>query len=112
MFSDQSSRDKPMKLADLPSRTIDFGHGHNLSFTVDDQGNVIGAIEGHLTPDGKLCEGYIHFDVPEFTERYGRKPGAVMWQLESWNPLTLSPSLLCTVCKNHGWIREGKWVPA
>ena len=34
------------------------------------------------------------------------------WKLESETPLTLTPSLLCPVCHHHGYIREGKWVPA
>ena len=39
-----------------------------------------------------------------------RGPGA--WTLESLEPLTLSPSLLCNRCKTHGFIRGGQWVPA
>lgn len=35
-----------------------------------------------------------------------------MWQVISENPLTLSPSLLCRVCGDHGFIREGKWIKA
>lgn len=34
------------------------------------------------------------------------------WTLEKREPLTISPSLLCQVCGHHGFIREGKWVPA
>lgn len=34
------------------------------------------------------------------------------WQVESWEPLTLSPSLLCRTCGLHGFIRAGRWVPA
>lgn len=34
------------------------------------------------------------------------------WTVESLEPLTLSPSLLCRVCGCHGFIREGRWVPA
>jgi Family of unknown function (DUF6527) len=38
------------------------------------------------------------------------------WQVESWEPLTISPSVLCSLdkggCGAHGFIREGKWVPA
>lgn len=34
------------------------------------------------------------------------------WDVLSVNPLTLSPSLLCRACGHHGFIREGKWVPA
>lgn len=34
------------------------------------------------------------------------------WEIGSENPLTISPSLLCTACQKHGFIRDGKWVPA
>lgn len=39
---------------------------------------------------------------------------AAAWEIHSEEPLTISPSLLCTVpsCKRHGFIREGRWVPA
>lgn len=40
-------------------------------------------------------------------------PGkGVLWDLVRWEPLTVSPSLLCLECRAHGFIREGKWVPA
>ena len=34
------------------------------------------------------------------------------WRIERLDPLTLSPSLLCRACGHHGFIRDGKWVPA
>jgi hypothetical protein len=34
------------------------------------------------------------------------------WTLVSEDPLTLSPSLLCPICGHHGFVREGRWVPA
>jgi hypothetical protein len=34
------------------------------------------------------------------------------WRLECASPLTLSPSLLCPICHHHGFVRDGKWVPA
>lgn len=34
------------------------------------------------------------------------------WDVLSVNPLTLSPSLLCKACGHHGFIRQGRWVPA
>jgi hypothetical protein len=40
------------------------------------------------------------------------EPGRPMWQVESWEPLTLSPSLLCRTCGRHGFIKQGRWVPA
>jgi uncharacterized protein DUF6527 len=43
-------------------------------------------------------------------------PSRPAWQVESWEPLTLSPSILCNVdksgCGLHGFIRQGLWVPA
>lgn len=62
----------------------------------------------HLTPDGKSCQGYITLDVPAMRELW---PTVERWTVESWEPLTLSPSLLCS-CGDHGFIREGRWVRA
>jgi hypothetical protein len=39
-------------------------------------------------------------------------PEVPKWQVESWEPLTLSPSLLCRLCGLHGFIQGGRWVPA
>lgn len=33
------------------------------------------------------------------------------WQVESLDPVTISPSLLCQ-CGHHGFIRSGRWEPA
>lgn len=66
-----------------------------------------GAIVRHFRPDGGLCEGCITFDG-EWQRKYCTSP---LWSVESWAPLTVSPSLLCA-CGDHGFIREGKWVRA
>lgn len=34
------------------------------------------------------------------------------WDVLSVDPLTLASSLLCTFCRFHGSIRDGRWVPA
>lgn len=34
------------------------------------------------------------------------------WTVESFYPLTISPSVLCCACGYHGFIRQGLWVPA
>lgn len=34
------------------------------------------------------------------------------WALLSRDPLTLGGSLLCPVCGLHGFVRDGRWVPA
>lgn len=38
------------------------------------------------------------------------KRGGECHKLESLNPLTVSPSLLCPECGLHGYIRNGAWV--
>lgn len=37
---------------------------------------------------------------------------AVLWTLVSLEPLTIQPSLRCLTCGAHGFITDGKWVPA
>lgn len=48
--------------------------------------------------------------------RHGPSDGSAWsnhaWEIHSEEPLTISPSLLCTACKVHGFIRNGVWVPA
>ena len=68
-----------------------------------------GVIIRHQRPNGDWCESAIHFDLRELMLM--RNEGHV-WQVISWEPLTLSPSLLCRLCGDHGFIRDGRWVPA
>lgn len=104
---------------------LDLGMGHTLQFTswkpdrsipenaerykdLDDI-EKYGALVRHKKPDGSECCGSVRFDTPEVNRvDPNRGPG---WQVESWEPLTISPSLLCS-CGDHGFIRSGKWVPA
>lgn len=88
---------------------IDIGCGVEIEFA-EYKGVVVGINEWH--PDKrdptKRCCGFVFFDVP--TE--ARCQGTPVWQVASLDPLTLSPSLLCRGCGNHGFIKNGKWVPA
>jgi len=64
---------------------------------------LFGLIWYHQRPDNaKTCSGCLSWDAAD----------ANHWDLISLEPLTLSPSLLCNACGAHGFIREGKWVPA
>jgi len=68
-----------------------------------------GLVVDHLKPDGTPCAGgCITFDTEVARQLY---PGRARWTLESLEPLTVSPSLLCS-CGDHGFIRGGRWVPA
>lgn len=75
-------------------------------------GEHFGAILSHRTPDGGYCEGMIQFDTPRTQAFVARSTyNKALWQVQSWEPLTISPSVLCS-CGWHGFIREGKWVDA
>jgi hypothetical protein len=101
---------------------VDLGHDHTLrwlSWSPDrdlnpqyaDQPDIdrIGAIIDHVRADGQPCDGgVIHFDLPGVRDVI---PDRAVWTVESWDPLTLSPSLLCH-CGDHGYIRDGRWVVA
>lgn len=68
----------------------------------------IGATVRHRTPQGEWCLGGILFDCEQTRRGWPDRP---MWTVESWEPLTVSPSLLCH-CGDHGFIRSGRWVAA
>ena len=34
------------------------------------------------------------------------------WRVESTDPLTVSPSILCGSCGTHGFWRDGRWISA
>lgn len=85
-------------------KKVDIGHGVTISFT-EYQGAIVGLIEEHDSSGGR-CSGYVRFRVPQNDTT--TRPG---WTVESMEPLTLSPSVLCTTCQHHGFIRGGRWVP-
>jgi hypothetical protein len=104
------------------TNNIDLGHDHSIRITVwdpdldlnptlrrfsDQFPAKIGGIVEHKMPDGSYCEGSITFDVP-LAREFFKGP---YWKVESWDPLTLSPSLRCH-CGDHGFIQKGQWVVA
>jgi hypothetical protein len=114
----------------MSSERIDLGHGHDLRFLAWQPDRDLnpqyahlpdveryGAIVSHeLRPDDQLaecqergrCEGAVTFNGPVQAElEHGRD----CWDVQSWEPLTCSPSLLCH-CGDHGFIQQGRWVPA
>lgn len=102
---------------------IDLGDDHTLSFTSwhpDRELNPqyvdlpdverVGAIVSHVNRGtGERCWSGITFDGSVTRLVF---PDNARWQVASEDPLTLSPSLLCRVCGDHGFIREGRWVKA
>lgn len=54
------------------------------------------------------CAGGVTFDSMAAAGHKGP-----MWKVESYDPLTLSPSIACrTHSHHHGFIQSGRWVPA
>ena len=81
----------------------DIGHGVSIQvLTVRDEKGPDGVAYQHPDGKGEMCRGYASFSPP-WTDG---------WKVESLDPLTISPSLLCRVCGHHGFIRDGKWIPA
>jgi hypothetical protein len=98
-------------------REDEFDLGGGCSFTwLTERGQIIGLIEHHpkpapdsagFDPLGFYCGGYVRWDGHPKAKHH----------LVSGGPgdeehLTVSPSLLCRTCGNHGFIRDGRWVPA
>ncbi len=82
----------------------DIGHGVQVQKRYID-GVLAGVAYDHPRPDGTVCRGYIPVKDSEGWPESG-------WDLHSDTPLTVSPSLLCRVCNHHGFIQDGRWVPA
>lgn len=99
------------------SEAIDLGHGHIARFiafrpnrSIPKNAETFRDIpdddrSGLLISHGAECDSYIGLNPAVNTM-------SACWQVVSWEPLTLSPSLLCMRCGDHGFVREGKWVPA
>lgn len=91
----------------MSAERIAIGHGVEIEFFIGSGGTEQGILESHPRPDtGERCFGAVFWDRSGATQ-----PGPT-WRLISREPLTLEPSILCRLCGNHGFIREGKWVPA
>lgn len=97
---------------------IDLGNNHSYSFyswapdrELNPQYEGIpdvskaGLIINHLTSEGRQCSGAVLFEGEIQQKLF---PERDKWKVENWNPLTLSPSILCS-CGDHGYIREGRW---
>lgn len=103
---------------------IELGHDHRLVFTcwkpdrdINPQYNdlpdidKVGAIVSHPRADGKpgKCWSSITFRSPTADRVF---PEHTMWDVLQEEPLTVSPSILCRECGDHGFIRGGQWQPA
>lgn len=94
----------------MPDEVIELGDNHTIEFTSYKGDDRAGAIVIHLTPAGVTCESFISMRGRAWEREFKEGNPIASWELISDNPVTLSPSLACRVCGDHGFIREGKWV--
>lgn len=76
--------------------------------------NIGGVLVMHFQDNGRECEGAIGICKNCDPENAQRPIWDAAWLVDHVGDLaflTLSPSLLCG-CGDHGFVREGKWVPA
>lgn len=84
------------------TRRADGTWDRDIAMTAD---TAPGLMEWHWDEStGHWCGGYVGF--------HNRGDAAGKHELVSADPLTISPSVLCNHCQDHGFIREGKWVTA
>lgn len=94
-------------MADLPEDAVDLGHDVWWSkvFRGDEW---VGIHEWHKE-HGEWAAGFVAFTGRTTPEWW--RSSSPTWEVLSEDPLTLSPSILCS-CGHHGFIRAGKWEPA
>lgn len=91
---------------------IDLGDGHRLVFSDYKGEKRVGANVLHPPVAGKCDgQGWIAFEGTSWSRLFTTHPIAT-WKVEQNEPLTLSPSILCRACGDHGFIRNGRWVRA
>jgi hypothetical protein len=102
---------------------VELGSGVTIQWTSWGQHERVGFIEYHTCQGGScngedhygagpgMCGGGVMFDLPGVREAF---PHRALWTVQSWEPLTLSPSIACGCkgCTHHGYVRDGVWVPA
>lgn len=86
---------------------IDLGHNVFADwYSCAAHGEQAGLLIGFHGPDfnGPNCVGSVRFCA------CGTGP---RWTLEATDPITVAPSINCRgEHQHHGFIREGKWIPA
>lgn len=117
-----------------PENSHDLGSGHWFTFIVGDAESypttderlldwndtgdtLVGIIHGHPRPADRPGNGYARYCSGAVLFVRGRsEPDRPTWQVHSIEPLHIEPSVLCAPdkggCGTHGWIRDGRWVPA
>ena len=90
---------------------LDLGDGHRIVFAEYKGEPRVGADVVHPPVEGK-CSGHGWIAFQGRAWAIGFQGAIQTWVVEKDEPLTLSPSILCKSCGDHGHIRNGKWERA
>ena len=93
-----------------PESAVDIGDGHKIVFA-EYGGDTAGIHEYHRKPDGAWCSGWVCFKGSTWERQFTAEP-VTSWDVIQREPLTLTPSISCRRCGNHGFITNGRWVKA
>lgn len=94
-----------------PKHAISTGDGFAMAENTYD-GEPAGIVEWHRKADGSWCRGWVPYSGSKWAAQFSANPEYQSWDVVQRDPLTLSPSILCRACGNHGFIRNGKWERA
>lgn len=95
--------------------SLDLGSGFSLRFTSWSPDRALNPQYEGIPDQPKIgailtcphSDGSILFDHgPQYEQIFPNRP---KWQVISWDPLTISPSIYCGNCGCHGFIIDGKW---
>jgi hypothetical protein len=88
---------------------IDLGDNHFLLFAAYKNDPRVACRIEHLTLDGRKCVHWVPFNGRAWLNCFTNEKG---WDVQQEDPLTLSPSVQCRACGDHGFVINGKWVKA
>lgn len=94
----------------MTAARINIGGGHEIEFVSYKGAEKVAINDYHKTSDGKPCQGFIPFRGNAWADQFKDSPDYQSWEVHSIEPLTITPSLLCRSCGDHGFITNGKWV--
>lgn len=92
----------------MTAPAIILGEGRTATPVSLPDGSPAGYLVVHPAADGRPCLDERGHFIPTNPE------SPVRWNVENDDPLTLTltPSLACRACGDHGFITGGKWVAA
>ena len=94
---------------DDQANRLDIGHDHAIVIISYNGDPCAGINVYHKKPDGSECVGFVSIRGGTWSKQFESSHSHQAWDLVSREPLTLSPSILCRTCGDHGFVENGRW---